>query len=158
MKNEINITIDNKNDFYNKFDNTKLSEDLGNYIHSQSLGMTLKNNFVINIKTSFKLSSKEINDITDMIRQYFGLQVQETLMYNKFDNLKRIFLSILGIILIFISHFVEIKNEFLISEVFLIVGWGAIWEVFDNVLLSNNKQKYNLKLLKKLVKSKISFV
>ncbi len=158
MKNEINITIDDKDDFYNKFDNTKISDDLGSYIHSQSLGMPLKNNFAINIKTSFELSPKEINDITDMIRQYFGLQVQETLIYNKFDNLKRIFLSILGIILIFISHFVQIKNEFLISEVFLIVGWGAIWEVFDNVLLSNNKQKYNLKLLKKLVKSKISFM
>ena len=34
MKNVIDITINDKEDFYNKFDDTKLSEELGNYIHN----------------------------------------------------------------------------------------------------------------------------
>ena len=93
-----------------------------------------------------------------MIREYFGLTIKEYLIYNKSDNIKRIILTILGVLLICISHFVEVNNEFLISEVFLIIGWGAIWEVFDNMLLSNTKKKHNFSRLKRLVKSKIVFV
>ena len=158
MKNVIDITINDKEDFYNKFDNTKLSEELGNYIHNQSLAFSSKYNYTINIKTDFELSHNEEVKITDMIREFFGLTIKEYLIYNKSDNIKRVILTVLGILLICFSHFVEISNEFIISEVFLIIGWGAIWEVFDNMLLSNTKKNHNLASLKRLVKSKIVFI
>lgn len=155
--NIINIVVKDKDDLYNRFNNNKLSDDLGNYIYGQSLSYKIKEEIKINIKTEFELNGKEKNNLVDMIREYFGLNIKETLIYYKYNNFKKILLFILGIILICLSHFIEILNDFLISEVFLIIGWVAVWEVFDNILLVETKKKFKLERFRKLVKCKIYF-
>lgn len=155
--NTIDIIINDKEDIYNNFNSSKLSSELGNYIYNQSVGYPIKEDIKINIKIEDEVTKNEKNDIVDMIREYFGLSIRETLIYYKYNNFKKITLFILGIILIYISHFVGTINDFLISEVFLIIGWVAIWEVFENILLVETKKKYKLKQFKKLVKCKISF-
>lgn len=155
--NVIDIIVSDKEDLYNNFNSKKLSSELGSYIYNQSLGYSINEEFKINIKVTDILTDKEKNDIVDMIREYFGLSIKETLIYYKYNNFKKIVLFILGIILIYISHFVGTINDFLISEVFLIIGWVAIWEVFENILLVDSKKKFKLKRLKRLVKCKISF-
>ena len=161
MKNKtvniIDIIINDKEDIYNNFNSSKLSSELGNYIYNQSLGYSFKEDIKINIKIDEEVTKKEKNDIVDMIREYFGLSIRETLIYYKYNNFKKVVLFILGIILIYISHFIGTINDFLISEVFLIIGWVAIWEVFENILFVETKKKFKLKRLKKLVKCKISF-
>lgn len=155
--NVIDIIVSDKEDLYNNFNSKKLSSELGSYIYNQSLGYSINEEFKINIKVTGTLTNKEKNDIVDMIREYFGLSIRETLIYYKYNNFKKIVLFVLGIILIYISHFVGTINDFLISEVFLIIGWVAIWEVFENILLVESKKKFKLKRLKRLVKCKISF-
>ncbi|MCI8778899.1 MAG: hypothetical protein HFI87_07105 [Bacilli bacterium] len=155
--NVIDIIVSDKEDLYNNFNSKKLSSELGSYIYNQSLGYSIKDDIKINIKIEDELTKNEKNDIVDMIREYFGLSIRETLIYYKYNNFKKIVLFILGIILIYISHFVGTINDFLISEVFLIIGWVAIWEVFENILLVESKKKFKLKRLKRLVKCKISF-
>lgn len=155
--NIIDIIIKDKEDIYNSFNSSKLSSELGNYIYNQSLGYSLKEDIKINIKIDEEVTKNEKNDIVDMIREYFGLSIRETLIYYKYNNFKKAVLFILGVILIYISHFVDTINDFLISEVFLIIGWVAIWEVFENILFVETKKKFKLKQLKKLVKCKISF-
>lgn len=155
--NVIDIIINDKEDLYNNFNSSKLSSELGNYIYNQSLGYPINEKIKINIKVTESLTDKEKNAVVDMIREYFGLSIRETLIYYKYNNFKKVVLFILGIILIYISHFVGTINDFLISEVFLIIGWVAIWEVFENILLVESKKEFKLKRLKKLVKCKIYF-
>lgn len=155
--NAIELVINDKEEFYNSFNNKKLASDLGNYIYNEALIFNRNESFQINIKTNSDLTKNEKNEIVDMIREYFGLRIRETINYYKFNRLKKILLFLLGIILITISHFVSINNEFLISEVFLIIGWVAIWEVFDNILLVETKKKFKLNRYKKLVNCKINF-
>ncbi len=155
--NEINIIVKDKEDLYNNFNCYKLSSELGNYIYNQSLGYPINEEIRINIKTDSSLTDKEKNDIVDMIREYFGLSIKETLIYYKYNNFKKTLLFILGVILICLSHFIGILNDFLISEVFLIIGWVAVWEVFDNILLVETKKKFKLERFRKLVKCKIYF-
>lgn len=155
--NAIELVINDKEEFCNSFNNKKLSSDLGNYIYNESLIFNRNESFQINIKTKFDLAKNEKNEIVDMIREYFGLRIRETINYYKFNRIKKILLFLLGIILITISHFVSVNNEFLISEVFLIIGWVAIWEVFDNILLVETKKKFKLNRYKKLVNCKINF-
>lgn len=155
--NTIDIVVKEKEDLYNNFNSNKLADDLGNYIYNQSLSYKIKEEIIIHIKTEFEFSEKEKNALVDMIREYFGLSIKETLIYYKYNNLKKILLFILGIILIYLSHFVSVMNDFLISEVFLIIGWVAVWEVFDNILLVETKKKFKLERFKKLVKCKIYF-
>ncbi len=161
MKNKkiniIEIVVKEKDNLYNNFNSNKLSDDLGNYIYSQSLSYKIREEVKINIKTEFELNEKEKNDLVDMIREYFGLSIKETLIYYKYNNFKKTLLFILGVILICLSHFIGILNDFLISEVFLIIGWVAVWEVFDNILLVETKKKFKLERFRKLVKCKIYF-
>lgn len=155
--NTIEIVINDNEDFYNQFNSNKLSQDLGAYIYSQSLGYPVKDTLKISIKTKDKLSNEKKDNIVDMIREYFGLSIRETLIYYKYNKVKKILLFTLGVILICISHFIGVINDFLVSEVFLIIGWVAIWEVFENILLVETQKKFKLDRCRKLVKCKIVF-
>lgn len=154
---KIIITIQDKEDFFDKFNSFKLSEELGTYLYNQSLKFPLKRGMKIYIKYNFNLTDEEKENIKMLVNDYFKNNLKEIEHYYKFNNLKKFILFILGIIFIFISNIWEVNNDFLISEVFLIVGWVAIWEVVDNVLLTETKRKYKYKHLKKILKSEIVF-
>lgn len=156
-KNVINLTIQNKDDFYDKFNTYRLSKELGDYIYNNSLQFSLKDSLVIRVITTFQLEKKEREVIVDMIREYFGLSIRETLNYYKFNRVKKLILFVLGILLIFGAHFTQLLNNFIFSEVLLIIGWVAIWEVVENILLVETKKRFRLKYLQKLVKTKILF-
>lgn len=153
----INITIKNIDDIYSQFNSKKLSDELGSYIYNQSLSINLKKQLVIKFCTDSAYSDEENNFIKRIVKQYFEGIINETKNYYKYNRIKKIFLFMLGIVLIFLSHFVNIKNEFIISEVLLIIGWVAIWEVFDNILLVESKKRFKIKKCKQLISSKILF-
>ena len=154
-RNVISVFINDREDIYNKYNENKLSNELGGYIYNQSLPFKLDKNVKIDIKTKFEIDDVEKEKIKKLIKEYFDLGIKETLVYYKFNNIKNIILSVLGILLIIASRFSS--NNYLISEVFLIVGWVAIWEVFDNILLVETKKRFKLKRLKKLKKYNITF-
>lgn len=156
-KNIINLIIQNKEDFYDKFNTNRLSKELGDYLYNNSLQFSLKETLSISIITTFKLEKREQEEIVDMVREHFGLSVRETLNYYKFNRVKKLILFILGILLICCAHFTELRHDFIFSEVLLIIGWVAIWEVFENIILVETKKRFKLKYLKKLVKCKILF-
>ncbi len=153
----IEIVVDEKEDFYNQFNLHKLSSELGKYIYEQETGIPLKSNISIHIKTRFDLTAKEKNEIMDMIREYFGLNIQEMLNYEKYNSVRKVVLFILGIILIFISRMASQVSDYVIPEVFLIVGWVAICEVFENILFIQPQDRFKLLRYRKLVKCKIIF-
>lgn len=158
MKNdEIVVTIHQKDDFYDKFNSLKLSEELGHYLYNQSLKYRPKNNLTIKMKCSFSITSEEQQQVIKMIQTYFTHRISEVNNYYKFNSLKKVILFTLGLIFILISNLWKVKNDFLFSEIFLIIGWVAIWEVVENILLIETKKKYQYKYLQKLQKSKIVF-
>lgn len=59
MKTIINISLKKKEDFYSKYSNLKLSNDLAEYIYNECYGENYKNNIVINICTKLKISDKK---------------------------------------------------------------------------------------------------
>ena len=155
-KNIISVTIKDKDNLHDLFNKNRLSKELGGYIYNNSLQFSHKEDFSIEIKTEFKLDDKEKEVIVDMIREFFGLNIRETINYYKYSRMKRIILFIIGIILICCAHFTEQLNDFIFSEVLLIIGWFAIWEVFGNISYAEAKNKFQLKYLKKLVNCKIT--
>lgn len=67
--NAIELVINDKEEFYNSFNNKKLASDLGNYIYNEALIFNRNESFQINIKTNFDLTKNEKNEILDMIRE-----------------------------------------------------------------------------------------
>ena len=130
----IEIVVDEKEDFYNQFNLHKLSSELGQYIYEQETGIPLKSNISIHIKTRFDLTAKE-----------------------KYNSVRKVVFFILGVILIFISRMASQVSDYVIPEVFLIVGWVAICEVFENILFIEPQDRFKLLRYRKLVQCKIIF-
>ena len=104
---DINITIDNLDDITNEFNNTKLSDELSNYIYNECKGNSLKDNIKINIHTLRELTDDEKEKIVDMIRSNYGIDIKENMLYIKYTNIKGLILFFVGIFLICIYNFLN---------------------------------------------------
>lgn len=154
----IKIELKDKEKIYNAFDENKLSDDLGRYIYTQRSSFEINKDIEIDIYFYDNMSSNEKDNIVNMIHEYFKDSVKEMSYVEKQDRIKKILLLILGTILIFLSHLINLNNDFIISEILLIVGWVSIWEVFDNILFRETKRKFRLNIYKKLSICKINII
>lgn len=156
MQTQINIVLNNKNDFYSHFNDTRLSRELSSYIIEECYGENLNNDILINIYHSFQLNSKEKEKMQELIKQNYLVQIQDENYYLKLDNIKELFLFSLGIIFI-ILYYIFFKKLEIISEIILIIGWLSIWESTYNFLFIGTSRKNKITRLTKLSKAKINF-
>lgn len=70
-----------------------------------------------------------------------------------YDNVKQIYFFIIGVLLIFISTF--FKEQGLLREVILIIGWVPIWEMVRIELLPDAQGRVKRRVLRKLMHSEI---
>lgn len=128
-----------------------MNPDLGDYIFNKALiyKLTKKKGLKIRINSDFEISEIEKEKLIDMIRSYYGHLIKTELIYLNINNLKSAVLFLVGIFVLLITYFF---NNFVIHEIFIIVGWLAIWEAIYSFLFANGKHKRKEKLLKKLTK------
>ena len=152
---DINVNLINREDLVNKFNNKELNGELGDYIYQKAITSKISRDkfFRINIKTDFEISTKE--EILDMIRSYYGNKVKEELLHLKRDYIKNSILFIIGIVLLILAYFTKTITDFVLPEIFIIVGWLAIWEMAYGVVFSGGKHRLKIRLLKKLTRCKI---
>ena len=160
MKKEtiIEISFDEKDDYINQFNETKLSNNLSNYILEECRGKSLSNRITLNIKANFKISNKEKEEFIKMIHENYKDDLKEYTLILKHSNLKKAIIFFIGIILIYLSYFKEISSNEVISEVILIIGWVAIWEAAYTWFFESDKNRIKAKRLKQLAKCKINFI
>ena len=94
MYTEILVNLNKKRDFYNKFSNLKINDKLNDYIYNESLEGDYKNKVVININCKENISDLEKQDMIDIIRRNFGIQVKDLLYtYEKEQDKKAILIE-----------------------------------------------------------------
>ena len=152
----IDIYLDKLSDLTDKYDKNKLSDELSKSIYNKCFGTPVKHNIILNIICNFKLTNKDKNRIKDMIRHNYGIHVREHLIHLKYNNLRALFLSIIGLILICISKIINKSFDF-IGEVLLIIGWVVFWEASYNYIFYDSKRRIKIKRFKKLTECKINF-
>lgn len=155
MVTTINVNLSNKKDFYSKYSNNKISNELVEYIYDECYGDNFKNKIVVNINTKLNISKSEKNHMIDTIRRTFGLMVQDELhYYEKKSNLNALLL-IIGIVLI-IVYYSNIAS--ILREIILILGWLAVWESVYSILFDSSKDRMRIIRLKELAKARVYFV
>lgn len=154
----IDITLNSFEDVTSKFNETTLNEELSNYIFKECIGISIKNNIIIRIKPLFNMTKEQKDMLVDMIRANYGIDVSENLMHIKYENIKKLLLIILGIVFVLLSEIVDLSNVIIINEVFLIIGWVAIWEAVYSIIFVDLKRKFEIKRLKQLTRCKIEFI
>ena len=158
MANIIEVNIKKYDDVIAKFDNDKLSQELASFMYRECLILPLKGKIEINIKSEDKLNKTNQNNITDMIRAYFGQEISHLLIVAKHQTYRQIVLFLLGIILIAFSALKILSYLYVLKEICLIIGWVMIWEVVYTLLFDDVKRRIKLKKYKQLCKSKINFI
>lgn len=147
----INITIENHNDIYNKFNDEFLNDELDNFLLDSSKSIRPKEKIAINIKGKF--TKEEEDKIKKVINNHYNHKYGHLKQIDKYDDIYRLILLIIGILLIIIS---ENLISF-ISELFLIAGWVVIWEMVYDIIFNQLKRTKNKNHYQKLAQAQINF-
>ena len=103
------------------------------------------------------LTEEEKKKISDLIHAYYGLEVQDNLIFNKYNLIRNLVLMFLGFITLVLAFNIRNKAYNVIPEVMIIIGWILLWEVLYYFLFDNLKSNIKIKRYKKLARCKIKF-
>lgn len=107
-----------------------------------------------NITCKEKISDEEKQDMIDIIRKSYGIQVKDLLCtYEKEQDRKAILLALgIALIIIYYTGFVSI-----LKEVILMSGWLSICSSVYGLIFSSTQSFVKIKRLKNLSKARIYF-
>ena len=141
---EINIYIKNKEDFFLKYDNSKISKELINYLIEST---------ILNTKNKIIMHSSLDIDYKKYIIEGLEEELEHNLENKKRTNHLQILLIFLGMFFLCLS--VIFKDFEIWHEVILIGGWVPIWEAIDIELFRDSKERKKRYILNNLLKSEI---
>lgn len=149
MEKNIEINIINKYDFLEKYNEKKVSEKLIKYIIKQS--MLIKKDETIKIIINKKCVIEQ--DCKKMIKEGLQEEINKSLDAYRRNNIKQIWLFILGITLLFLSSL--IREDLIWNEMLIIIAWVPIWKVVEVELFPDMEGRRKRKKIKKLLNSEI---
>lgn len=151
----ISISINGKEDLSEKYNSSVLSNEINSYILSECLPVRKNEKIVIDILSSNELEEEDKLEIEKLIKNNYKNLRDEKNIIKEYQYKQSIVITIIGIIFIVMSNI--LKNESILSELFLIAGWVSLWEVIYKVLFGRVKDKIEIERYKKLSKCKINF-
>ena len=147
MDNIIEIDINEKYDFLDKYNEKNISSEFIEYIIKQAL--LVKSNEKIKVVINNKC------DIEDNCTEYIknGLKREYNKILEEYHNntVKQLIFLVLGMLFIFLSTL--IKDGAIWQEVLLIIGWVPIWEMIEVELFSDVDCRKRRKIVRKLLNS-----
>ena len=154
----IPIHLNNINELYMKHDHKKLalSDEVCDYIEEIAYIIPLKYPIILEIYCP-EISEEQQLRIKKVIKNNYGMEIDDRDYDIHVANRKCISLFIIGILILILSY----ALENILLEVFLeflyIAGWVALWEMCE-VLMLNNAEKRTERLYKlQLYDSEIRF-
>ena len=148
MKREICIHFFQDEDVILKYDPSKLSSELLEFILKKA--MILSNKDTIKIVINNHYDSKI--DIKALFYNSFKEELENIKKKHFTTNIFQFGLFLLGFIFLFLSFR---TNDEVWQEIFLIGGWVPIWEMIDLELFHDVKERRRKKTLLRLLNSEI---
>lgn len=116
MKNVIEIDLDNKDEYINKYDDSKISTDLHLYIINSMVDINKE--IIIKVKFNFSFTLDDRNVFREMLYSDF----RESLYFIHKEilsaNFRNFILFIIGVVCFFLSFFFKNMDMELLSEFF----------------------------------------
>ena len=155
MNNIIEIELNNKNDYKNKFNNNRISEELNTYISNEVKALNLDDKITLEIDNKIKLNENEQKELVKMIKLSYKEDLDELKIYERRLNNQSLLLLGIGIMILLAYYFAI--NILFVSEFTLIIGWLFIWEAGDLFLFTRRENKMKQERRKQIIHSKILF-
>ncbi len=143
--------------FVSKYNDDVIDPELSSYIMNFMIGTDTSRPVEFIIDTKEDLTKEEENKYEQVIRNEFKENIDEIDNEMRKSDVKKVIISILGIVFISISYLIDATLGHILSQIFTVFGWVAIWEVAYGILFSDAKRKKMLKRYKQLYVSNISF-
>lgn len=144
----ISISINGKEDLSEKYNNNVLSNEINSYILKESLPVRNSERIIVDILSYKELKEEDKIEIERLIKNNYKSLCKEKNIIKEYQYKQSILLTIIGILFIVISNI--LKEESIISELFLIVGWVSLWEVIYKILFDNVKDKIEIERYNKI--------
>ena len=155
----IPIDLNSIDDLYMKHDYKKLvlSDDVADYIEEIASIIPFKYDIVFQFHCH-KISEEEQERIQKIIKNNFGMEIDDIDYENRMTGYISILLFIIGVVILIVAYALEGKILKLIDELLFIAGWVILWDMMESVIFTNNER--NVKRLNKLqlYDSKVEFV
>ena len=132
-------------DFVEKYDTSIVNHNLIDYIIKKTMYLDKNDNikFVIYNKCNLGL------EIKDKIIEGLNTEFEKTINEHQRNNFLQVMLLTLGVIFLFLSTL--ISEEFIWTEVLVIIGWVPIWEMIDLELFKEFRGRRKKALIERLV-------
>lgn len=157
MNNKIEINLNDKESYINKFNNNRISSELFEYILEEIKTINIKDKLEINIYTnSLDLTDKEKEKLACMIKDTYQEDFNDLIYIDNILTFKELIMLLIGVLIIII--YVLFNDYQVISEIILIIGWLIIGEALERLFFSKTEAKYKIKRRKQIIKSKINFI
>jgi len=155
----IPIEIKSLDELYMKHDYKKLalSNSICEYIEEIAYIIPLEYSIVLEIHCP-NITQEEQERVRKIIKNNYGMEIDDRDYDVKVANRKSFFLFILGTILLLISIAIEGKFSAFLEEVIYIAGWVALWEMFESLVLENNEKRIERLNNLQLYDSEIRFI
>ena len=101
-ENVIEITLNSKEDYINRYNERKLSKDLSDYILEEVKGIEKNKKITLNIESKFEMNEEEQKEFVDMVRENFGMDVSEIMNISKKEYIMNTIITFIGILFILI--------------------------------------------------------
>lgn len=156
MERIIEIDLDSKYEYINKYDDNRINDSLLEYILNSY--DDVKDDVSLYIKFNYDVS----DDVKDNVSLVFRSSFEKSLL-NVEKDLKRLrvrnfILMFLGFLFLVIYCLLERFNIFLFSELFLVISWVAFWEMTEGFLFNARKMITIRRKYQKLLVSKIAII
>lgn len=149
MERVIEIDLFNKDDLYEKYNKKNVSRDLIDYIVKTAMFFGKKDK----IKIVFNDSLNENVDYIELFKKTIQDEYNYSLRKHRYNNIMQIIYLILGILILFISNFLD--NSIIFQELLIIGGWVLIWEMIELEIFTDLEEQKKRRILKRLLNSEI---
>lgn len=149
MKKIIEIDLDSKYEYVNKFDDNVINDELLRYMLN-SLD-DIKRDVVVRVKFNYDVLDNEISRVKDMFIRSFAIELDNIEKELRRQNIKNMFLLLLGFIFLIIYCYLDDFNIFLVAEFFMVISWVLFWEFAESILFRRRELVINRRKYKKLM-------
>ena len=146
MEKTLVIDLDSREDFYEVYDNSKISKELISYMIKASSKFKKKDKVKVIINNNF--GGEE--NCTSLIKEALLQECANNEYKFHRNNLKQISFFIFGAIALVLSTIVKVE---ILKEIILIGAWVFLWDMVELEIVDDMSNRKKKKILKKLLSS-----
>ena len=150
MEKEIKIDISSREELLEKYNQSKICRDVIEYLVKEAMLANKEEKIKIVVN---KDSAVLVENCKELIKNGLKDEYKRSIAKQHDNNVKQIYFSIIGIILIFMATI--LKDVGILKDVILVVGGVPIWETIRMELFPDAQGRVKRRVLRKLINSEI---